>query len=365
VTLTGAGGIGKTRLALRTAHELADGFADGVYFVDLSHLTDPELVPDAIAGVLGLSTQRDEPPAAAVQGFLGGRHALLLLDNFEVVDAAAPLVSELLRAAPGLVVVVTSRTPLRLSGEHQYRVEPLPLADAVQLFATRARAVAPSFRRPSEAADEVAELCLRLDCLPLAIELSAARTRDYATGELLDSVPGSLELAGEGTRDLPSRQRTLRATIDWSYRLLAPDEQTLFTRLAVFAGGFAAASAAEVCGASRETLAALVAASLVHERVGAGGAGRCHMLETVREYATAAMLNSSLTRSPSASRAKSESCGRRRSVPVSEMSASRSASMMLVFPALFSPSNSVSAGSKLTESQQLRNPAMSRRSTCI
>jgi predicted ATPase len=285
VTLTGAGGIGKTRLALQTAHELADAFDGGAYFVDLSPLTDPELVPDAIAGVLELSPQRDEPVAAAMQAFLGTRRVLLLLDNFEVVDAAAPLVSELLRAAPGLTVLVTSRIPLRLSGEHQYRVEPLPLADAVQLFAARARAVAPSFRRPSEDAEEVAQLCLRLDCLPLAIELSAARTRDYDPRELLESVPGSLELAGEGARDLPSRQRTLRATIDWSYRLLAPHEQKLFTRLAVFAGGFTAASAAAVCGASREALAALVAANLVHERAGAGGNVRCSMLETVREYA--------------------------------------------------------------------------------
>jgi predicted ATPase len=284
VTLTGAGGIGKTRLALQTAHELADAFDGGAYFVDLSPLTDPELVPDAIAGVLELSPQRDEPVAAAMQAFLGARRVLLLLDNFEVVDAAAPLVSELLRAAPGLTVLVTSRTPLRLSGEHEYRVEPLPLADAVQLFAARARAVAPSFRRPSEDAEEVAQLCLRLDCLPLAIELSAARTRDYDPRELLESVPGSLELAGEGARDLPSRQRTLRATIDWSYRLLAPHEQALFTRLAVFAGGFTATSAAAVCGASREALAALVAANLVHERAGTG-AVRCFMLETVREYA--------------------------------------------------------------------------------
>jgi predicted ATPase/DNA-binding winged helix-turn-helix (wHTH) protein len=281
VTLTGAGGIGKTRLALQTGHELAEAFADGVYFVDLSHLSDPQLVPDEIAGAFALSTQRDEPPAAAVEAFLASRRALLLLDNFEVVDAAAPLVSELLRAAPGLVVLATSRTPLRLSGEHQYRVEPLPLADAVRLFAARARAVAPSFRRPTEDADDVAQLCLRLDCLPLAIELSAARTRDYAPDELLASVPGSLALAGEGARDLPSRQRTLRATIDWSRRLLAPGEQALFTRLAVFAGGFTAASAADVCGADRGSLAALVAASLVQERAGP----RAFMLETVREYA--------------------------------------------------------------------------------
>jgi predicted ATPase/DNA-binding SARP family transcriptional activator len=274
VTLTGAGGIGKTRLALRTAHELAEAFADGVYFVDLSHLTVPELVRDTIASALGLGSQRDE-----LQAFLRERQLLLLLDNFEVVDEAAPLVSELLREAPGLAALVTSRTPLRLSGEHQYRVQPLPLEDAVQLFAARAHAVAPSFRAPSEDEDDVAQLCLRLDCLPLAIELSAARTRDYATGELLATVP--LELASEGSRDLPSRQRTLRSTIDWSYRLLAPSEQALFARLAVFAGGFTVAGAAAVCDADRETLAALVAASLVNERAGP----RYFMLETVREYA--------------------------------------------------------------------------------
>jgi predicted ATPase/DNA-binding SARP family transcriptional activator len=278
VTLTGAGGIGKTRLALQTGQELADAFADGAWFVDLSHVTDPGLVGDEIAGVLGLSTQ-------PLEAFLRDRQVLLLLDNFEVVDDAAPLVSELLRAAPGLVVLATSRTPLRLSGEHQYRVEPLPLADAVRLFAARAGAVAPAFRRPSETADEVAQLCLRLDCLPLAIELSAARTRDYAPGELLESVPRSLELAGEGARDLPSRQRTLRSTIDWSHRLLAPAEQSLFTRLAVFAGGFTAAHAAAVCDAGRDTLAALVAASLVHERAGVEGAVRYSMLQIVREYA--------------------------------------------------------------------------------
>jgi predicted ATPase/DNA-binding SARP family transcriptional activator len=271
VTLTGAGGIGKTRLALQAAHDQASALADGVYFVDLAHLNDPDLVPDAIASTLG--TQRDE-----LQTFLREKRILLLLDNFEVVDDAAPLVSELLRAAPGLVVLATSRTPLRLSGEHQFRVEPLPLDDAVQLFAARARAVAPSFRRPAEG--EVATLCRRLDCLPLAIELAAARTREYAPAELLESVP--LEL--EGPRDLPERQRTLRATIDWSHRMLTADEQALFGRLAVFAGGFTAAAAATVCGAERGALAALVAASLVQERAACAGP-RYFMLETVREYA--------------------------------------------------------------------------------
>jgi predicted ATPase/DNA-binding SARP family transcriptional activator len=285
VTLTGAGGIGKTRLALQVGHALAEAFADGVHFVDLSHLADPELVPGAIADVLGLAAQRDEPPVAALQAFLSARQTLLLLDNFEVVDAAAPLVGELLRAAPGLVVLATSRAPLQLTAEHQYRVEPLPLRDAVRLFAVRAGAVAPGFRRPGAQDEEVARLCERLDCLPLAIELAAARTRDYAPHELLESVPGSLALAGEGARDLPSRQRTLRATIDWSYRLLAPEEQATFARVAVFAGGFTAASAAVVCGASRETVAALVRASLVAERLDAAGSMRWFMLETVREYA--------------------------------------------------------------------------------
>jgi predicted ATPase/DNA-binding SARP family transcriptional activator len=285
VTLTGAGGIGKTRLALQAGHDLVDAFTDGVHFVDLCHLTDPELVPGTIAGVLGLATQRHEPPTAALQAFLRRRQTLLLLDNFEVVDAAAPLVSELLRAASGLVVLATSRAPLRLSGEHQYRVQPLPLPDAVRLFASRARQVAPSFRRPGEGDDEVAQLCGRLDCLPLAIELAAARTRDYAPRELLESVPGSLELAGEGARDLPRRQRTLRATIDWSYRLLSPAEQSTFARLAVFAGGFASESAGSVCGADRQTLASLVRASLLGERVDADGLMRWFMLETVREYA--------------------------------------------------------------------------------
>jgi predicted ATPase len=283
VTLTGAGGIGKTRLALQAGHDVAEWFADGVHFVDLSHLTDPELAPGAIADALGLAGQRDEPPEAALRAFLAARQALLLLDNFEVVDAAAPLVSELLRAAPRLVVLATSRAPLRHAGEHPLRVEPLPLLDAVALFAARARAVAPSFRRPGEEDEEVAQLCDRLDCLPLAIELAAARTRDYAPHELLESVPGSLALAGEGARDLPSRQRTLRATIDWSYRLLAPEEQATFARLGVFAGGCTGASAAEVCGAGREKLASLVGASLLRER--AGATVRWSMLETVREYA--------------------------------------------------------------------------------
>ena len=285
VTLTGPGGSGKTRLALQVAHDLVDAFADGVYFVDLAPLREQALVSTTIAHALGVDERSDEEVGSTLRSYLHSRKLLLLLDNFEHVDEAAPLLGDLLAAAHGLAVLVTSRTPLRLSGEHEYRVRPLPPADAVQLFAARARAVAPGFRRPSEEADEVSDLCRRLDCLPLAIELAAAQTRLYSAAELLEILPGRLELAGDGARDLPDRQRTLRATIDWSYELLAPGERTLFTRLAVFVGGCTGASAATICDAGRAELASLVAKSLLYEHLGSDGSLRFSMLQTVREYA--------------------------------------------------------------------------------
>ncbi|HET9244114.1 MAG TPA: BTAD domain-containing putative transcriptional regulator [Gaiella sp.] len=285
LTLTGAGGSGKTRLALQVAHDLADAFADGVYFVDLSQLRDSTLVPPQIARALDLEEHRDRPMGETLQAYLRGRRLLLLLDNFELVDEAAPFLGELLAAAPGLGLLVTSRTPLRLSAEHEYRVPPLPPDDAARLFVARARAVAPGFRRPSEEAAEVAEICLRLDCLPLAIELAAARTRELAPAEMLALLPSSLELASGGARDLPARQQTLRATIDWSYELLMPEERELFARLAVFRGGCTSAAVEEVCLVGRDALASLVAKSLLRERPGPGGEPRYLMLETVREYA--------------------------------------------------------------------------------
>jgi predicted ATPase/DNA-binding SARP family transcriptional activator len=284
VTLTGAGGSGKTRIALQAAHELAEAFVDGVYFVDLAHLRDPGLVPSAIARALGIEERSDQSLTETLLASLGARRTLLLLDNFEVVDKAGPLLSELLAGAADLALLVTSRTPLRVSGEHEYRVRPLPVDDAVRLFAARARAVAPGFRRPSEEAEGVSEICQRLDCLPLAIELAAARTREYSPAELLELLPDALELASGGARDLPARQQTLRATIDWSYELLAPAERDVFARLAVFAGGCALPAAQAVCAARRTALASLVARSLLYERPNGGGP-RFIMLETVRDYA--------------------------------------------------------------------------------
>jgi predicted ATPase/DNA-binding SARP family transcriptional activator len=285
VTLTGAGGSGKTRLALQAAHDLADAFPDGVYFADLAHLRDPALVPTTIAHALGVEELTGAEIVGTIRDRLGPLRLLLVLDNFEVVDEAAPTVSDLLQAASGLAVLCTSRAPLRLSGEHEYRVAPLPLGDAVRLFAARARAVAPGFRRASEESDEVSEICRRVDCLPLAIELAAARTREYSPAEMLEALPGPLQIAGEGGRDLPERQRTLRAAIDWSHELLAPDEQALLARLGVFLGGCTVAAAAVVCDAGRSRLASLVAKSLLYEGIGGDGSLRFSMLEAVREYA--------------------------------------------------------------------------------
>jgi predicted ATPase/DNA-binding SARP family transcriptional activator len=285
LTLTGVGGAGKTRLALQAAHELADAFQDGVFFVDLSHLDDPSLVPSQIAHTLGADEHGDQPLSQTLAQHLRKRRLLLLLDNFEVVDEAAPLLSKLVTAAPDLALLVTSRTPLRLNAEHEYRVAPLSPTDAARLFAVRARAVAPASRRASEESAEVIEICRRLDHLPLGIELAAARTRDLAPAEMLEQLPRMLDLASGDARDLPERQQTLRATIDWSYALLDAAEQRLFAQLAVFAGEFGVAAADAVCGAGRDALGALVGWNLVRERPGTDGDARFLLLETLREYA--------------------------------------------------------------------------------
>jgi predicted ATPase/DNA-binding SARP family transcriptional activator len=284
LTLTGPGGTGKTRLALQAASDVVDRFPDGVFFVGLGPLEDSELVPATIAGRLGVKESAERPLLESLKEHLRDKRLLLVLDNFEHVDDAAPIVSELLAEAPGFKAVVTSRTLLRLYGEHDYAVPPLTEDEAAELFAMRARAVRMGFEldgtRP-----QVIELCQRLDCLPLAIELAAARSNELSPAEMLAALPRRLELATRGARDLPLRQQTLRATIEWSYGLLDEHEQTLFARVAAFAGGWSLDAAKAVCDAALAELASLVEKSLVLETEQADGEPGFAMLETVREYA--------------------------------------------------------------------------------
>ena len=266
LTLTGPGGVGKTRLALQAATEVAADFADGVAFVSLAPIADPALVGPTVAHALGVRGTGDRPLADQLATALGDADLLLLLDNFEHVLAAAPLVADLLRACPRLVVLATSRERLRLGGEREVPVPPLPVPErgalgtaavlggnaAVALFTERAGEIDPGFALTDENAGAVAEVCRRLDGLPLAIELAAARSKVLPPSALLARLEHRLPLLVSGTRDAPARQQTLRATIAWSHDLLEPGERAVFRRLAVFAGGFTLAAATEVTGASGE-----------------------------------------------------------------------------------------------------------------
>jgi predicted ATPase len=266
VTLTGPGGVGKTRLALQAAAELLDEFADGAFVVALAPIREAPLVLSAVASVLGVRESGGRPVLDALKDHLRDRRLLLLLDNFEQVLEAAPLVADLVAAAPGLKVLVTSRAVLRIYGEHDFPVPGLALPDSkhpppleelgrvegIRLFVERARAARPGFALTDENAAAVAALCHRLDGLPLAIELAAARVRLLPPRAMLARLTGahgqtSLHLLTGGARDLPERQQTLRSTIAWSYGLLNADEQALFRRLGVFTGG-CALEAAEVVG---------------------------------------------------------------------------------------------------------------------
>ena len=269
VTVTGPGGTGKTRFALQVAAELVGTFSDGVFWVPLASVADPELVEPEIAQALGA---RD-----SLSDFLQGKSVLLLLDNFEHLLDAAPAVSRLLAGAGGLRVLVTSRSPLRIAGEREYPLDPLPPSDSVNLFVERAQAIG----REIAADETVAAICRRLDGLPLAIELAAARTRLLTPEKLLERLDRALELLTGGARDAPDRHRTLRATIGWSYDLLDEDCRRLFSRLSVFAGSFSLEAAEDVCDAELETLATLVDASLLK----ATGDDRFLLLETIRELA--------------------------------------------------------------------------------
>ncbi|HYO81998.1 MAG TPA: protein kinase, partial [Bryobacteraceae bacterium] len=307
MTLTGPGGTGKTRLALEAAAESSDSFSGGVHFVDLAPLTDARLVTPAIAKALGVKETPGQDLSHAVRERLcsAGR-VLLVLDNFEHVIDAAASVGDLLRACSHLVVLVTSRVALRVYGEQEFPVPALPLPDpklipspetlagfaSVALFVQRAAATRPDFRLTPENAAAVGELCRRLDGLPLAIELAAARVKILPPGSLLARIESRLELLTGGARDVPERQQTLRRTIDWSYELLTPSERTLFARLSVFAGGCTLEAVEAVCN-TREDLevnvfdgvASLVDKSLLKQVTDEEAEPRFVLLETIREYA--------------------------------------------------------------------------------
>ena len=270
LTLTGPGGTGKTRLALQAAAEVADCFPAGVWWVPLAPLRDPDLVVESAAKALGATGDLAE--------HIGDKRLLLLLDNFEHLTRAAANLVPLLERCAKLTLLVTSREPLHITAEREYSVDPLAPHEAVELFLTRAMAA----RRDFTANGEVTRICERLDYLPLAIELAAARVRLLSPKALLARLEERLPLLAGGARDLPERQRTLRATIEWSHELLTSEEQRLFARLAVFRGGWNLEAAEAVVEADLDTLGSLVAKSLVRARP---DSGRFGMLETIREFA--------------------------------------------------------------------------------
>jgi predicted ATPase/DNA-binding SARP family transcriptional activator len=287
ITLTGIGGIGKTRLALELVRRLAPEFQQGPAVATLATIREPALVARAILDALEIPETGQDPEELLIQA-LAGSELLLLVDNFEQILPAAPTIARLLEAAPRLKVIVTSRAPLHIAAEREFPVPPLAEDEAAELFIARAQAANPEFALSEQNAAAVAELCARLDGLPLAIELAAARTKILPPATLLSRLGNRLELLTGGRRDAPRHQQTLRMTLDWSYDLLEPDAQQLFAQLGVFAGGCMLESAEAVCtgdGSILEGLAALVDESLVRQRETEAGEPRFSMLETVREYA--------------------------------------------------------------------------------
>ncbi len=282
LTLTGPGGVGKTRLAIAVASAMVDDFADGAAFVDLSTVRDPSLVLPTIARALGVRESGDQ---SALTRALSPLQLLLVLDNCEQVTAAAPEIAALLPHSPALKMLATSRATLRITGEQVFAVPPLTKTDAGTLFVQRARAVDPRFAPSEDGAAAIAALCARLDGLPLALELAAARVSILTPRALLARVEDQLTLLTGGPRDAPARQRALRETLTWSYDLLDPTAQSLFRRLAVFAGGFSL-DAARAVGQSEglEGVAELVAQSLVRREETADQEPRFSMLETLREF---------------------------------------------------------------------------------
>jgi len=302
VTLTGPGGVGKTRLALHIAREQVSAFPAGAAFVSLAPISDPALVLSTITQSLGVREIGTRPLPEVLASFLGGRRLLIVLDNFEQVIPAAPAVTALLAACPNLKVLVTSRIALRVLGEHEFAVPPLDLPDpersasldeleateAITLFVQRSQAVRPGFTLTAENAPIVARICHRLNGLPLAIELAAARSKVLSPAALNARLTNSLDLLMSGPRDQPARLQTMRAAIAWSYDLLTEPEQALFRRLAVFAGGFTLEEAKRVVAGVDQSvfdgLMSLVDKSLLSHRTGPDDEPRFWMLETIREY---------------------------------------------------------------------------------
>ncbi len=316
LTMTGPGGIGKTRLALRLSEEIAGQFPGGVCFVPLATLTDPDLIILTILQALGVREDAGRPSAETLQEFLRNPSRgpmLLLLDSFEHLISAASIVADLVAAAPGVKVLVTSRSPLHVYGEHEFPVPSLALPDprnlpplealtryeAVALFLQRAAAVKPDFAATEENAAAIADICARLDGLPLAIELAAARVKLLSPSLMRARLEKRLQLLTGGARDLPERQQTLRGAIDWSHGLLNEEEQKLFRRLSVFVGGCTLEAAEAVCNAKRdlgvdvlEGMTSMVDKSLVQQADPVAAEPRFVMLETIREYALERLASS-------------------------------------------------------------------------
>jgi predicted ATPase len=302
LTLTGPGGTGKTRLSQETAAEMLEYFPDGVFFIQLAPISDPELVPTTIARTIGVREGGGLPPLENLKSYLGDKHLLLLLDNFEQVMDATVIVSELLAAAPDLKLILTSRIPLQVRGEQEYPVPPLDVPgtdvaleemagiECVQMFVALTQAANPSFEFNRENAAAVAEICRRLDGLPLAIEIAAARSRMLSPQAMLKHLDESLKLLTGGPRDLPARQQTLRGAIDWSYDLLEPADRTLFARLGVFVGGFTLEAAEAVCNPSDQLdvftgIETLLNNSLLKLANPNADEPRFELLQTIHEYA--------------------------------------------------------------------------------
>jgi predicted ATPase/class 3 adenylate cyclase len=315
LTLTGAPGIGKSRVGLRAAAELLDSFEDGVFVVNLTAAHTPPLLIEAIGQALEAPDQENQTPVERIKRALRSRRLLLVLDTFERLIGSAAVVVELLAASPGLKILITSRAALRVSGEHELQLLPLPLPaldplpplatlaahPAVELFVSRARAVRPDLSLTDENAPAIAAICARLDGLPLAIELAAARGKLFTPQAMLARLQRRLSLLTDGARDLPLHQRALRSTISWSYELLTPDSQRLFARLSVFVGGCTLEAAEAVASELRienaelrntwhdqailNSIDTLVDNSLLQHTAGADGEPRFVMLETIREFA--------------------------------------------------------------------------------